>query len=427
MRVPRCAPGFLEGIFRMSAAPRINCQDLSKRYPVGMLDALMTVTAGRMLAARARMTTAKGGPPAVDGVNLFIGAGERVGIIGRNGAGKSTLLGMLAGLIEPSGGTLDLTGQVTAVLTLGAGLREECTGRKNIYIDGELRGKTHADIDRVIGEIIEFTDIGAYIDYPLRTYSTGMKARLAFAMLIHIEPEILLIDEALSVGDIAFAAKASSKIREVCNRGKIVVVVSHSMQSIVELCNRCIWMESGRIRMEGNPADVTTAYMESVRRQEEASLLDRFGAHVQAQSCRRGFEILSLTAHTSRGGPSRAILTAGEDLILRIDLEAGGPLTDPDVVLRIRRLDGTAVSENRLSSQSGAGALSAARRIECEVEMRPLLLGAGAYQLLAELTDGNETVASRSAVIEVQTPMPVTGGRPSLYYPCFVNTTTAAA
>ena len=406
----------------MSAIPYIDCRALSKRYPIGMVDALMAVAMGKTLSARARMPAGKAGASAVDGVSLSIAAGERVGIIGRNGAGKSTLLGMIAGLVEPSAGAIEVSGHVTAVLTLGVGLRENLTGRENIYIDGELQGKTREEIDRIIDEIICFTDIGEYIDLPLRTYSTGMKARLAFAMIIHIEPEILLIDEALSVGDIAFAAKASAKIREVCDRGKIVVIVSHGMQAIVELCNRCIWLESGRVRMDGDPAQVTAAYLESVHQQDDALLLEKYRSHLHAGSHRPGFEIPALTARVKADAPARSMFTAGEDFRLRVELAAASRLADPDLVLRITRMDGLVVSEFRLSELDGAGTLNTAGRFACEIEMCPLLLGAGTYQLLAELRDGAAPVASRTTVIEVQVPVAVTGGRPALYSPCSVDT-----
>ncbi len=128
-----------------------------------------------------------------------------------------------------------------------------------------MQGQSRAEVDRIINDVIEFSELAEFIDQPVRTYSTGMKARLAFSMLCHIDPDILVIDEALSVGDAAFARKAGAKIREICARGRVVIIVSHSMTAVREMCNRCIWLDAGRIVMDGPPMDVTDRYVESVR------------------------------------------------------------------------------------------------------------------------------------------------------------------
>lgn len=163
------------------------------------------------LAALGRPTENIKGGIALQDLTLSIEEGERVGIIGRNGAGKSSLLQMLAGVTEPTSGQIQITGEVTAVLTLGTGLREDLTGRENIYLELDTKGKTRKICEKDVSAIIEFAELGKFIDLPLRTYSTGMKARLAFAMMTQINPEILIIDEALSVGDAAFSAKAGEK------------------------------------------------------------------------------------------------------------------------------------------------------------------------------------------------------------------------
>ena len=198
---------------------------------------------------------------AVQTTTLTVHAGERLGIIGPNGAGKSTLLRIMAGLADPSSGQIDVEGRVTAIFTLGLGLREDLRGRENIYVDGELQGKSRAEVAEVVDDIIAFTDIGEFIDRPVRTYSTGMKSRLAFAMLIHINPEILIIDEALSAGDCLFAAKAYRKMQEICDRGMITIIVSHTMQNVLDLCTRCLWMENGRVVMDGDAAEIGRAHV----------------------------------------------------------------------------------------------------------------------------------------------------------------------
>jgi lipopolysaccharide transport system ATP-binding protein len=213
---------------------------------------------------------------AVNDVSLTIKQGERVGIIGHNGAGKTTLLQIIAGLAAPSSGSVIVQGHVNCVMTLGIGLREALSGRENIYIDGELNGKLRSEIDTVIDKIIEFADLGKFIDLPVRTYSSGMKARLAFSMIVFIEPEILIIDEALSAGDAKFSAKASTKMKELCAKGDILIIVSHSMAAIVEMCDRCLWLDHGRLVMDDIPEKVTKAYVDAVRKTEEEKIRTRF-------------------------------------------------------------------------------------------------------------------------------------------------------
>ena len=236
-------------------------------------------TTGDLVAAMAGnvgQDTLAGGKVAVDRLTLSIAEGERLGIVGRNGAGKSTLLHMIAGLSGPTSGSVRISGKVTSIMTLGVGLRDDLSGRENIYVDGEIQGKSRAETDSVIEQVIEFSELGEFIEYPVRTYSTGMKARLAFAMISHIDPEILIIDEALSVGDASFSVKATARILEICARGKIVILVSHGMQAIRDICNRCIYMKDGRIVMDGQPDAVTRAYIEEVREADEAELMLKF-------------------------------------------------------------------------------------------------------------------------------------------------------
>src|SRR5450755_2330055 len=165
-------------------------------------------------------------------VSFEIREGERVGIIGRNGAGKTTLLSLLAGITDPLSGRVEIVGDVHAMLTIGAVLRDEATGRENIYLDGVVHGKSRENIDAHVDEVIAFSELAEFIDRPVRTYSSGMKARLAFSMGTFIEPDILIIDETLSVGDVFFSAKASRRMKEITARGRIVIVVSHALKVI---------------------------------------------------------------------------------------------------------------------------------------------------------------------------------------------------
>ncbi len=402
-------------------SPNIGLIEVSKIYPYQQsFD--FGVSISRLFTRRPEE---KNRPPswktAVDKVSLSIQTGERLGIVGRNGAGKSTLLSMIAGVISPSSGTISIEGHVTSILTLGLGLREDLSGRENIYLDGEVQGSSRSEIDQVIDEVIAFADIGEFIDYPVRTYSTGMKARLAFGMTFHVEPEILLIDEALSVGDAAFSVKATQKIRELCNKGKIVIIVSHSMENVVEICNRCLWMEDGRIVMDGDPAVVTKAYIDSVRKKDEAVILERFRAYVGARSFRHGCEIDRLEARQGSSCESKSILKAGEDCQIRIAMRIVGAVTHPDVRLTITRLDGLILADTRLTEDADTITEPIIGRVAYAISMRPLVLSPAIYRITIELLDGDEIVAERSTIVEVIAEKVPTGGRTALLYPCSVD------
>lgn len=350
---------------------------------------------------------------AVNDVSLELKPGDRLGIVGRNGAGKSTLLNILAGITEPTSGTLQVNGHVTAILTLGLGLREDLSGRENIYIDGEVQGKTRAEVDKVIDEIIAFSELEEFIDYPVRTYSTGMKARLAFSMIITIDPEILIIDEALSVGDMKFSEKASAKIKEICNLGKIVIIVSHGLNSITEMCNRCIWMDSGKIVMDGEPVAVTDAYRAAVRKEDEAELQQKFYQYTQARSLLKGNSIAKLEIVKEGSNYPQLIFATGDHITIQLGVETN-QLKNPDLKLQIERLDGLKVNQSYLSNSENK---LAPGRNEFEIQIKNLPLIYGIYKVTVCLMEKEEIIAENSTVIEVYTEKPPTGGKPALIYP----------
>jgi lipopolysaccharide transport system ATP-binding protein len=197
---------------------------------------------------------------AVKDVSLEIKRGEVVGIIGPNGAGKTTLLKMIAGLLPVDRGQIEVNGKITALLALGVGVHPEFTGRENILYGGMLLGMSKAEIMRKIPAIVEFAELGAYIDLPFRTYSSGMRARLLFATSMSIDPDILIVDEALATGDAYFVQKSSRRIRELCSSGATILFVSHNVSQIQEICQRALFMAEGRIMGEGEPAEMVAAY-----------------------------------------------------------------------------------------------------------------------------------------------------------------------
>jgi lipopolysaccharide transport system ATP-binding protein len=197
---------------------------------------------------------------ALENLSFSMKDGDRVGLLGHNGAGKSTLLRLLSGVYAPSSGTAHVSGEIGSLIDISLGIDSEATGRENIYLRGGLLGMSRSEINKQIDEIIEFSELGDFVDMPLRTYSTGMHLRLAFAVSTIVRPEILLMDEWLSVGDEGFKHKAEIRMTELVQATNILVIASHSRDLVLHTCNRLIWLEHGKIRMDGDPQSVAAAY-----------------------------------------------------------------------------------------------------------------------------------------------------------------------
>lgn len=209
---------------------------------------------------------------ALKGVDLAIGRGETVGIIGRNGSGKSTLLQLVAGTLKPSEGEAVVRGRVAALLELGSGFNPEFTGRENVYLNGAILGLTRAQIEARFDEIAAFAGIGEFMDRPIKVYSSGMVVRLAFAVSVCVEPEILIVDEALAVGDAAFQFKCLQRVQALAERGTTLLFVSHDMGLIKTFCHRAVYLEGGRIKAVGDPEAIASQYLYDVRVQQRAEL-----------------------------------------------------------------------------------------------------------------------------------------------------------
>lgn len=197
---------------------------------------------------------------ALNGINMNINSGETVGIIGTNGSGKSTILKIITGVLNPTSGEVHVNGRISALLELGAGFNQEYSGLENVYLNGTMMGFSEKEIDEKLPAILEFADIGDYVYQPVKTYSSGMFVRLAFAVAINIEPEILIVDEALSVGDVFFQAKCYHKFEEFKKMGKTIVFVSHDLSSISKYCDRVFLLNQGNLLGEGSPKEMIDAY-----------------------------------------------------------------------------------------------------------------------------------------------------------------------
>lgn len=197
---------------------------------------------------------------ALENLNVSLKNGDRVGLIGRNGAGKSTLLRLFGGIYAPSQGSVHIDGKIGSLIDISLGIDTEATGRENIYVRGSLLGMKKAEITKHLDDIIEFADLGNFIDVPVRTYSTGMHLRLAFAVSTIARPSILVMDEWLSVGDENFKQKAEKRLETIIQSSNILILASHSRELIMKTCNRVLWLEQGKIRMDNDPHSVLEAY-----------------------------------------------------------------------------------------------------------------------------------------------------------------------
>ncbi|KTD61994.1 ABC transporter ATP-binding protein [Legionella spiritensis] len=356
---------------------------------------------------------------ALNNINLTLQSGETVGIIGRNGAGKSTLLSIIAGIASQTHGKVNIIGKVTAVMTLGIGLREDLTGRENIYLDGEIQGKSREEMNSVIDRIIAFSELDDFIDKPIKTYSTGMKSRLAFSMLVEIEPEILIIDEALSAGDVFFANKATKKIREICKKGKIVILVSHSMGTIESMCTRCLWMEKGEIIMDDAPDKVTKAYLQKIREEDEQAEIKQY----QLATCdtleQAGYKIINAELKLSGSDYAQNLFYTKDSFVMDITIQQVLP-SNARLTVIIERIDGLTLHHQDYELQT----LSATKESETfilQLALESLVFNKGYYQLKLQVCE-NDAITSRfSRFFEIRNNHIPSGGFPLLDYPAQIT------
>src|SRR6266404_3978448 len=242
----------------------IRAEKLSKRYRIGERERYTTLRDVLARSLRAPWTLLRRPPHetfwALKDVDLQVRQGEVLGLIGRNGAGKTTLLKILSRITRPTSGWAEIYGRVGSLLEVGTGFHPELSGRDNIYLSGAILGMTKRDIARKFDEIVAFAELEKFLDMQVKHYSSGMYVRLAFAVAAHLEPEILLVDEVLAVGDLNFQKKCLGKMGDVARAGRTVVLVSHQLNQIRRLCHRAVWVDAGQIRMAGGTHEVVSAY-----------------------------------------------------------------------------------------------------------------------------------------------------------------------
>jgi lipopolysaccharide transport system ATP-binding protein len=316
---------------------------------------------------------------ALDHVDFDVEAGEVLGIIGRNGAGKTTLLKLLSGITDPTEGHARIRGRVGSLLEVGTGFHPELTGRENVFLNGAILGMRRRETERKFDEIVAFAGVERFIDTPVKRYSSGMYLRLAFAVAAHLEPEILIVDEVLAVGDAEFQRKCLGKMGEVSGEGRTVLLVSHNMSAITSLSTRCLWLDSGAVRELGRPDDVVAAYLSEGHSALVPGLADLRGSDLRRTSKQTAgdvrFESIRLldssdqtTSVYFEGEPLRAILS------LRSQIHA----SQLEVLCKISTLEGTLVctlasGEMQVRIEPG--------RAELAVEVSSVPFRRGNYQI----------------------------------------------
>lgn len=290
---------------------------------------------------------------AVDGISFYLNAGDSIALVGRNGSGKSTMLKLLAGLIKPDAGMIQIDGRVQGLINLGAGFSPRLSGRENIMNGAALMGMSRARTLALMDEIVDFAELEDFIDSPVSTYSSGMYARLGFSVAVHLDPEILLIDEILSVGDYAFQNKCFVKMHEIKKRGATIVLVSHSFTHVNQVCEQAIWIDKGKLVKTGASADVTKAYMEHLEslQVDEVKRLNEARDCAQASASRTlqglygpiydDFDKISDLEFSFRsGGGETDVLRTHDELEIEYRFKLNQPVTDLNVSLVFIRKDG---------------------------------------------------------------------------------------
>ena len=310
---------------------------------------------------------------ALKDVSFEVQRGEVVGIIGRNGAGKSTLLKILSHIAEPTSGRVEIRGRVSSLLEVGTGFHPELTGRENIYLNGTILGMKKAEVDRKFDEIVDFSGVEKFMDTPVKHYSSGMYVRLAFAVAAHLEPEVLLVDEVLAVGDAAFQKKCLGKMGDVAREGRTVLFVSHNMPAVMNLCERAIHLEIGRIVNSGISAEVVNEYLRStVEHHASTSILD-----TQLRSGTGIVRIKNIQLFDTDGTPTTTFY-CGSPVRMKLDFDLGNLKECSGVVVGVtfRDYEDRPIFICRTDFQSSViDTLKADRPLECVIPKLPLYPG----------------------------------------------------
>lgn len=330
--------------------PAVTVDHLSKRFRIGTLAGQIQSKNPvlRMMAAPFRylLSSLRAPTPdevfwALQDVSFEVHPGEVVGIIGRNGAGKSTLLKIISRIIEPTSGRVLVNGRVGSLLEVGTGFHPELTGRENIYLNGAILGMKKKEITAKFDEIVDFAEVEKFIDTPVKRYSSGMYVRLAFSVAAHLEPEILLVDEVLAVGDLSFQQKCLERIRKLTTTGMTILLVSHNMAAIQSSCQRAVFLKQGQVAAYGEVMSTIDVYRSAMQKNSGGDAVD-FMLDSDADQSQSGVTVTGFEIFDEEGLPCREV-TFGKPVRIRIHLHANRRIDSPMINLGLRRGDGVVV------------------------------------------------------------------------------------
>lgn len=323
---------------------------------------------------------------ALKDVDFDVSQGEVIGIIGRNGAGKSTLLKILSRITHPTTGRVQLRGRVSSLLEVGTGFHQELTGRENIFLNGAILGMTNVEIRRRFDEIVAFSEIEKFLDTPVKRYSSGMYVRLAFAVAAHLEPEILLVDEVLAVGDLSFQKKCLGKMGEVSRDGRTILFVSHNMEAVRTLCQKGVLLEAGRVRALGRVDHVVERYLSSVS-----------GGLRDYESVSYGLTIRRVALKNEHGKEVRQF-TPGEDLVVEVAFDARRPVEKPYFLVIVQGFNGNCFTANMLLDGQRPEALDGTGIVSCRFKSLPLLPQHYSVRMSIRAKDGGDMILGEQEV-----------------------------
>lgn len=364
--------------FAAMVRPIIEVNGISKKYRLGKIGA----TSFREelerwwenLRRRRQGQTEKEKPTNTDfwslrDVSFDVNAGEVLGVVGKNGAGKSTLLKIISRITEPTQGEIKIRGRIASLLEVGTGFHPELSGRENVYLNGAILGMNRAEIRRKFDDIVQFAEIGQFIDTPVKRYSSGMYVRLAFAVAAHLEPEILIIDEVLAVGDAEFQSKCLGKMREVSrSQGRTVLFVSHNMAAVKNLCSRVVWLEKGKVRSVGPAEKLVVEYLNETTQKLSTAISEH------------GLKLLNVGFTQAKDDLPINQLIFGEEYDLRIRLGSEQPFTKAAVVIQIKNAYGELIT-SICTPEEGIKPFELKAEAEIDISLRPLRLFPGKYTL----------------------------------------------
>lgn len=369
----------------------ISIQNLGKRYTLGrqrskddgMRHAIESALRAPIAWIKERRSESRRKTEfwALRDVSLDIKRGDVVGIIGRNGAGKSTLLRILSRITEPTEGRICIEGRIASLLEVGTGFHQELTGRENIFLNGAILGMARAEIIRKFDEIVAFSEVEDFLDTPVKRYSSGMYVRLAFAVAAHLEPEILIVDEVLAVGDSAFQKKCLGKMGSFAESGRTVLFVSHNLDAVRSLCRTAVWLKNGSIQMHGQAGEVIDTYLSSVAQENPFS----------CENPDYGLKIEKVNLKNDRGAEC-GIFSPGEDLVVEIFYRAEKRIEKPIIALGVIGLNGPCFTSNMLLDGHQPDHIEGVGKITCTFRSIPLLPQDYSVKMRFQSSDARENI-----------------------------------